>query len=188
MGSISAWINKMRAGDVEAAGGIWERYGQPLTNLARKQLPIRVRSIVDGDELANDALLVVVLGFKDGRWPDVHDRNHLWGLLTNITYRMALNEYRKSQRSRRPPINAQVELGEWNEPAARPPEIDVIATEQFEILIERLRLKEEILKPIALLTYQGYTYAEIARRLRCSTRKVARKVQLIRLTLESERS
>jgi RNA polymerase sigma factor (sigma-70 family) len=188
MGSISAWINKMRSGDVEAAGRIWERYGPPLTNLARKQLPIRLRSIVDGDDLANDALCVVVIGFKDGRWPDVHDRNHLWGLLTKITYRMACNEYRKSQRSRRPPIDARVELGGRNEPTARPPEIDAIASEQFEILIERLRLKEEILKPIALLIYQGYTYAEIARRLQCSKRKVARKVQLIRLTLEPEGS
>ncbi len=184
MGSISGQMQLIRSGDVEAAAVIWQRYGPRLTNVARRQIPTNLRSIVDGDDLANEALTVVVMGFKEGRWPHVQDRHLLWGLLAKITYNRALHEIKKSRRKRRPPAHAQVPLDDLNVPFVPPEEFDLMAAEQFKILIEHLAAKDKVLETIALLICDRYTYAEIAGKLGCSTRSVARKVVIIRHTLE----
>ena len=37
-GSVSRWINGLKAGDIEAAQRLWERYADQLIRLARRKL------------------------------------------------------------------------------------------------------------------------------------------------------
>ena len=46
-----------------------------------RKLPIWLRRIVDGDELANSAMCSVIMGLREGRFQDLHDRDDLWALL-----------------------------------------------------------------------------------------------------------
>ncbi len=136
--------------------------------------------------MANSAIYSVILGLRDGRFPDLHDRDGLWALLACITARKTVHELDRASRKKRLRAGMRQPLGEELEAPDPPPDLAVIAAERFEILIERLRLKDEVLATIALAKFEQYTNEEIARRLGCSCRRVARKLELIRKTWETE--
>ncbi len=185
-GSITGLIEGMRSGNDEAAQVIWTRYSPRLAALAAERLPVWLRCAVDGDDVANSAIYSVILGLKDGQFPELHDRDGLWALLACITVRKAIREIARASRQKRLPRERQVPLAEGIQAPGLPPDLRVMAAEGFEILIERLRLKDELLVTIALMKFEGYTNEEIARRLGCSCRRVARKLDLIRKTWETE--
>jgi DNA-directed RNA polymerase specialized sigma24 family protein len=185
-GSITDWIDGTKLGDPEAARRIWERYSTRLSALARQRLPGCVRAVVDGEDLANSAFRYFLAGAQEGRFPDLIDRDGLWALLARITVWKANNEIKSAGRQKRPPPWAQVPLEDGVVPAVPPPVLEVMAAEQFQILIERLRVKDELLKSIAIWKFEGDTDQEIAQRLRCSRRRVARKLAMIRMILETE--
>lgn len=174
------------AGDSEAARSIWDRYSARLAALARERLPAWLRQVVDGDDVANNAFHCLVVGSREGRFPEVKDREDLWAHLALITVRRAINEVKGARRKRRPPPQSRVPLGEGMAGAGPPPDLEMMAAEGFDALIALLRLKDGVLADIALWKFEGYTHEEIARRLGCSCRKVARKLELIRMTLERE--
>jgi RNA polymerase sigma factor (sigma-70 family) len=185
-GSITGWIGGLKSGDYEAARRIWERYSPRLSKLASKRLPDRLRYVVDGEDIANSVFRDLVVGLQEGRFANLHDRGDLWTLLACITVRRAINEVKRASRQRRPPPSAQVTLGGELVAPGPPPDLIVMAAEQFEILLEHLGRKEEELRCIALWKFEGYTHEEIAGRLGCSCRRVARKLELIRMVLEAE--
>jgi DNA-directed RNA polymerase specialized sigma24 family protein len=185
-GSITGLLGGMKRGDADAARLIWERYSTRLAALARERLPACLHSVVDGDDVANSAFHSFVVGAREGRFPCLADRDGLWRLLACITVRKALDEIQSAGRQKRTPPGAQVALSEEIASPAPPPDLEVIAAEQFQILMERLRFKEEILKQIALWKFEGHTHEEIARRLGCSCRKIVRKLEVIRLTWQAE--
>jgi RNA polymerase sigma factor (sigma-70 family) len=176
----------MRLGDSEAARRIWERYSPRLSELASQRLPDKLRCVVDGEDLANSVFCDLLVGLQEGRFADLHDRGGLWALLACITVRKAINEVKHASRQRRPSPFDQVPIDEGFIAAGPPPDLVLMAAEQFEILLERLRRKDEELRRIALWRFEGYTSREIARRLGCSHRRVARKLELIRMVLETE--
>jgi hypothetical protein len=51
--SITEWITHLRAGDLEAARPLWERYFERLVHLARARL--RPGGDVDGEDVALSA-------------------------------------------------------------------------------------------------------------------------------------
>jgi DNA-directed RNA polymerase specialized sigma24 family protein len=176
----------MKSGDDMAAQLIWMRYSPRLAALARQRLPVWLRCAVDSDDVANSALYSVILGLRDGQFPNLHDRDGLWALLACITVRKAIGEIASASRQKRLPRGARVPLDEGLLARDAPPDLRVMAAERFEILIERLRLKDDVLATIALSKFEGHTNEEIARRLGCSCRRVARKLELIRKTWETE--
>jgi DNA-directed RNA polymerase specialized sigma24 family protein len=180
MGSVSTWINQARHGDGLAAGKLWERYGVRLTNMARGSLPLNLRLIVGGEDLANDAMWVVVKGLGINRWSNVKNRHQLWGLLKKTAYFKARNAIRDE--GRRPSIDPCAEVDDPGraERDARSPILTMIAEEEFERLLRRLGEREEILEAIARGIAQEETKGEIAARLGCSVRKVERKIDKIR--------
>jgi DNA-directed RNA polymerase specialized sigma24 family protein len=185
-GSISGLIEGMRSGNDMAAQLIWARYSPRLAALAAERLPVWLRCAVDSDDVANSAIYSVILGLKEGRFPDLHDRDGLWALLACITVRKAIKEVASASRQKRLAPKRRVPLEEGIKAPEHSPDLRVMAAEGFEILIERLRLKDEVLATVALLKFEGYTNEEIARRLGCSCRRVARKLELIRKTWETE--
>lgn len=183
---ITGWIGGIKSGDDEAIRKIWEHYSPRVVALARERLPVWLRSIVDGDDVANDAMCSVIMGLQGGRFPELQDRDDLWALLACITARKAINQINMAQRQKRPPAKAGLPLGEELIAPDPPPDLLWIAAEQFELLIDCLHRKDELLETIALWKFEGCTNQEIARRLNCSDRRVARKLELIRMTWETE--
>jgi DNA-directed RNA polymerase specialized sigma24 family protein len=186
-GSITILIGGMRLGDDEAARRIWQRFSPRVAALARQKLPVWLRRIVDGDDLANSAMCNVFLGLREGRFRDLRDRDDLWALLACITVQKAHNEIAKALCQKRLPPDVTAALTDQIESADLPPDLIVMAAEQFKILIDLLRNKEAILEPIALWKLEGYSNDEIAERLACSRSKVARKLELIRKTWQGEK-
>jgi DNA-directed RNA polymerase specialized sigma24 family protein len=64
------------------------------------------------------------------------------------------------------------------------PEFAAIMAEECRGLLGRLR--DESLRAVALLRMEGFTNEEVAQRLGCSLRTVARKMELIRRSWSSE--
>jgi DNA-directed RNA polymerase specialized sigma24 family protein len=157
-----------------------------LSELALKRLPDRLHRVVDGEDIANSVFCDLVVGLQEGRFADLHDRDDLWALLACITVRKAINEVKRALRQRRPPPSARVPLVEEFVAPGPPPDLVVMAAEQFEILLEHLQRKDATLKSIALWKFEGFTNQEIGGRLGCSCRRVARKLELIRMILEAE--
>jgi len=59
-----------------------------------------------------------------------------------------------------------------------PPDLEVVAKEEIERLLDRL--KNAKLRSIAIWKWEGYTVDEIAAMLDCTPRTIARKLCLIR--------
>jgi DNA-directed RNA polymerase specialized sigma24 family protein len=185
-GSISGFIGKMRSGDEEAARKIWDRFSPRLAALARERLPVWLQCVVDGDDVANSAMCSVIMGLREGRFPALQDREDLWALLACMTVRKAINEIETaSRRKRRPRIRTEP-LDENMVALHLSPDLACKAAEQFERLIDRLHEKDGLLETIALWKFEGYSSVEIARRLGCSSRRVARKLDLIRMICQEE--
>jgi DNA-directed RNA polymerase specialized sigma24 family protein len=185
-GSITRFIGAMRSGDDEAARNIWNRYSPRLAALARERLPVWLQCVIDGEDVANTAMCSVIMGLRGGRFPGLHDREGLWALLACITVRTAINEVEKASRHKRRSGRASEALDENIVAPGLPPDLTLKAAEQFERLIDRLRDKEGQLGTIALWKFEGYTSDEIANRLGCSSRRVARKLDLIRMIWEED--
>jgi RNA polymerase sigma factor (sigma-70 family) len=185
-GSITILIGGTKSGDDEAARRIWQRFSPRVAALARKKLPVWLRRVVDDEDLANNAMCSVIMGLREGRFQELHDRDQLWALLAFVTVKKARNEIAKASCQKRPPPGASMPLTEEIVAPDHPPDLIVRAAEQFELLIKSLRSNEAILEPIALWKFEGYTNEEIAERLGCSRSKVARKLELIRKTWQRE--
>jgi DNA-directed RNA polymerase specialized sigma24 family protein len=185
-GSITKLIGRTKSGDDEAATRMWQRFSPRVAALARQKVPIWLQCFIDGDDLANSAMCSVIMGLREGRFPELRDRDDLWALLAFITVRKARNEITKASCQKRPPQGVGTQLSDQMVSPDLPPDLIVRAAEQFKVLIDLLRDKDAILEPIALWKFEGYTTDEIAERLGCSRSKVARKLELIRKTWQRE--
>ena len=185
-GSITNWIGVTRSGDDEAARRIWQHFSPRVAALARQRLPVWLRRIVDGDDVANSAMCSVIMGLREGRYQELRDRDELWALLAFVTVQKARNEIAKASCQKRLAPGTTEPVTQEIVAPDRPPDLIVRAAEQFQFLIKLLRSKEAILEPIALWKFEGYSNDEIAQRLGCSRSKVARKLELIRKTWEGE--
>lgn len=185
-GSVTLMIGDLRKGDENAAQQIWDRYSPRLAALARLRLPARFRSVLDGEDIACQALETVVMGLNEGKFPDLRDRDDLWALLACVTVRKARNDVKHATRQKRAPIGAREPLDENLVAPTPAPDLSVMAAEQFEFLLERLARADESLRIIAYWRFEGYTREQIADRMGCSKQKVIRKLELVRKILAAE--
>ena len=99
-GSVTHWLEELRAGESVAAQELWNRYFTSLTTLAQS----RLRSL---DRVAEwrgrrvSALKSVMLGIQANRFPDLTDRTSLWPLLVTITARKSIDEMRRQLAGKR---------------------------------------------------------------------------------------
>lgn len=193
-GSITLWLRGLQAGDHAAAQPLWERYFDRLVRLARARLKtLRCSAVADEEDAALSAFESFCQGVDRGRFPHLADRDDLWRLLVVITARKLLAQSRREQRQKRggglvvsesdlPPFGSQEESKLLDhvigpEPT---PEFAAIVAEGYCDLIARLG--DETLKKVAIDRMEGYTNDEIADRLGCARRTVARRLELIRAT------
>jgi DNA-directed RNA polymerase specialized sigma24 family protein len=184
--SVSALIERLEAGDHEAAQPLWERYYPRLVELARKHLRGTLRRAADEEDVALSAFDSFCRGVEGGRFPQLKDRDGLWALLVLITVRKAADLANYNRRERRGSGQVRGDsalgpLGDEREAADPTPDVAVQLAEEFQGLLDRLGNDE--LRSIAVWRLEGYTNAEIAERLGRAEVSVGRRLRLIRKIL-----
>jgi RNA polymerase sigma factor (sigma-70 family) len=188
--SVTHWLESLKAGDPAAAQQLWRRYFEALVRLARARLRGAPRAVADEEDAALSAFDSFCRGVAHGRYPRLDDRDDLWRLLVVITERKALDQAQHHRRKKRGGKNLGAsdqadadgqEGGLAGRPSPEPtPEFAALVADECRRLLDQLR--DEPLRHVAQLRMEGYTREEIADRLGCSLRTVARKVELIRRT------
>jgi RNA polymerase sigma factor (sigma-70 family) len=189
-GSVTAWIDHLRAGDRAAAQPLWERYFQRLVGLAQAKLRRRLPTAMAGPEdVALSAFDSFCRGAEQGRFPQLSDRDDLWHLLLVITERKAIDlvNHEKAQKRGEGKVRHEVSIaGEstvtapFDKIAGREPTPEEAAqvAEQCRRLLDILA--DETLRTVAVAKMEGCTNEEIAKRLKCSVPTVERKLNRIR--------
>lgn len=198
-GSVTGWLGDLRAGDGAAVQPLWERYYVRLVRLARAKLRMARRAAAEDEEdAALSAFNSFCAGVARGRFPRLADRDDLWRLLVVITARKAGAQLQREGRQKRGGGRVR---GASDLPAAGPggetgdvlatimgpgptPEFAAAAAEECRRLLDLLG--DDELRKVALDRMEGYSNDEIAGRLGCARRTVARRIDLIRKTWEGE--
>lgn len=186
---VTAWIDGMRCQETQSTRQAWQHYYQRLVELAGRRLPHGVRRDFDEEDVALSAFDSLCRGLADGRYPDLADRDSLWGLLIVITSRKARARLRKHNAQKRGGGRVQGESVFEARPGdnigqavgAEPtPEFAAEVAEEVEHLLGQL--PDETTRQLAVLKMEGYTNDEAAGRLGCSRTTVERRLRLIRKT------
>ena len=182
-----SWIERVKAGDEEAARQLWDRYFPQLVQLARRRLvqnPLRVES---GEDVALSAMKSFCKAAAQGRFPQLHDDVGLWRLLCSITRQKAIDAVRRSQAAKRQAV--VLDEGQFDG-AGGGRALENVADPAATVIDEWRRLFQLLddaeLETIALAKLDGFTNPEIAAQLGCGVRTVERRLSLIRMTWNRE--
>jgi DNA-directed RNA polymerase specialized sigma24 family protein len=179
-GSISRWLDQLRAGDQEAAARLWQRYFERLVQVARGKLLGAPRAAADEEDVALSALDSLCRGVAEGRFPQLFDRDGLWRLLVVLTARKAAHLKRDAGRLKRggqAAAGVEIDLEQLLD-AGPTPAFAAEMLEESQCLLDRLG--DEELCSVALWKMEGFSNEEIAGRLGCGLRSVGRKLRVIR--------
>jgi DNA-directed RNA polymerase specialized sigma24 family protein len=167
-GSVSRWIDALRAGDRAAAQHLWNRYFRELVVLASAKLRAAPRRAADEEDVALSAFDTFCRRAAQGRFPDLVDRDGLWRLLMVITARKAAHLIRDAGRQKRggsESAAADSEDGLLDQVLSREPNPEFAAEVADECQRLLRKLTDPGLESIALWRMEGYTVDEIAGRL-----------------------
>jgi DNA-directed RNA polymerase specialized sigma24 family protein len=193
-GSVTALVERVKAGDHEAVRLLWQRYFPRLVALARQKLQAVPRRVADEEDAALSAFDSFCRRAEKGQFPDLKDRDSLWALLVVLTARKAADLVKHQHREKRgggmvhgdSALQPAEDSGpggfddlESDEPT---PEEAAILAEEVENLLGRLR--EPALRQVAVWKLEGYTNVEIAQRQGCSLPTVERRLAIIRRLLQ----
>jgi DNA-directed RNA polymerase specialized sigma24 family protein len=181
-GSITNWLSKLQAGQSEAAEPLWKRYQAKLVSIATQQLDESPDRSVDGEDLVQSSFGNVCLAVQNGKYPDIDNREDLWGLLYIATvnrvrqYYRELNALKRSHGSSSQAIDPSI-LADLQTPFAEAQTADLI-----EYLLSRLDLEDpsHLLRQIALLYLDDYSASSIAKLLHKRKTSVLISLRLIR--------
>ena len=196
-GSVTRWVTALKGGDAAAAQPLWERYHRRLVALAREKLRSARRRAADEEDVVQSAFHSFFRGVARGRFPQLNDRDNLWRLLVVITARKALDqlahEHSRRQGGGTLPGESRIYPGDSGgdeaalEQVVGPeptPEFAAQVAEEYQRLLDLLG--DDTLRRVAVWKMEGLTADEIAERLDCSRRTVARKLEAIRVIWGSE--
>ena len=188
-GSVSRWLEGLRAGDAADIERLWDRYFHHLVALAGTRLPGHVRRDSDEEDVALGAFHSFCERAARGQFPRLDDRDDLWRLLSTITVRKAIRAVRHQARQKRGggrvvgesalQLGGEIDKGLAQFIDREPtPESAVQFAEDVERLLDDLG--NATLRTIALRKLEGHSSTEIAAELGISARSVDRKLELIR--------
>jgi DNA-directed RNA polymerase specialized sigma24 family protein len=193
-GSVSGWLDGLKAADPVAVQQLWERYFQRLVRLARKHLQGQRPGLADEEDVALSVFDSFCRGAGAGRFPRLDDRDNLWRLLVVLTARKASHLVRDQSRQKRggkvvpvpvpaDPSGDQTTLEQIlsREPT---PEFAAQVADQYQQLVACL--SDQTLAAVVSWKMEGYTNEEIAQKLACTPRSVYRKLGIIRGLWEKE--
>src|SRR4051794_17553692 len=191
-GSVTLWIDRLKAGDHAAAQDLWERYFRRLVGLARHKLRGAPRLPADEEDVALSAFDSFCRGAETGRFPRLADRDDLWRLLVVLTARKASDLVQHERRQKRgggrvsgesafltPGTDLEEEAGMARVIGDEPtPEFAAQVAEEYRRLLDVLG--DDELRWVAQWKMEGYTNSEIATRLGCAEPTVERRLRVIR--------
>ena len=191
--SVTMWIAELKSSSADGTvvQQLWERYYGQLVHLARAKLSVRIRRVVDEEDIALSAFDTFCRAAAANRFPKLDDRDDLWKLLFRITHRKALQAVKFQRRLKRGggvlhgesvfdgvAADGMAGLSEYAVDAEPTPDF---ATELAEAFDGRLAaLDDETLRQIAIGKLEGKTNDALAVELGCSPRTVKRKLWVIR--------
>jgi RNA polymerase sigma factor (sigma-70 family) len=188
-GSVTAWIDQLRAGDRAAAQRLWQGYFQRLVGLARKKLRRAPRGMADEEDVALSAFDSFCRGAEQGRFPQLSDRDDLWHLLLVIIERKAIDlvNHEKAQKRGKDLVRHEGSLAgdslitaPFDKVAAPEP-----TPEQAVQVAEKLRALLDVLendrqREVAVAKMEGCTNEEISKRINRAVPTVERDLKRIR--------
>lgn len=189
---ISGWIRRLRDGDEDAAAQIWNKYFDRILEIAKRSLKHSPARVTDEEDVAVLAMNSLLMGIKEGRFPELDRRDQLWRLLMVITTRKAAAAIERDHRQKRgsgevrgdsamiaPEFEDSILKGfdridgEYDSPSWPA----LMADETKELM--RI-LPDETSRQLALLKMEGHTHEEIAEKLKCNVRTIERRLKQIR--------
>jgi DNA-directed RNA polymerase specialized sigma24 family protein len=181
-GSVTVWLEAMKAGDAQAAQRLWEGYFQKLVGLARQKLTGRPRAVADEEDVALSAFDSFCRGAAGQRFPQLCDRHDLWQILVLLTVRKTCRLIQHERTLKRGggavrQLSALEEVGQEVMGGEPTPEFAVQFAEEYR---RRLAGLDADLQRVALAKMEGYTNAEVAVQLGVVERTVERRLELIR--------
>lgn len=179
-GSITKWISRLRSGEEEAAERLWQAYFARMVQHAGGMLDAAQMRSGDEEDAALSAFKSFCFGARDGRFPQLVDRDNLWPLLVAITSNKCVDIVRHDQRKKRG--GGAIESLEFIDVIDREPtpEFVVQLKDELDRLLVRLDgTGDAALRSVALWKLDGMTTTEIAEKMGCVRRTVERKLQLI---------
>lgn len=193
--SVTRWIAGLKTGDDDAVRRVWQRYFELLVRVARNRLRGAPRVVADEEDAALSAFDSFCRGAAHGLYLVLDDREDLWRLLVVITERKALDQVQRQRQQKRgggksigtlDSSHSHKEIGSNGRVTSQEsnPELIAMMADECHALLARLR--DESLRQVAHLRLEGYTSEEIAGRIGCSVRSIARKLELIRRTWLAE--
>jgi RNA polymerase sigma factor (sigma-70 family) len=194
--SISQWILGVKEDRSQAVDALWNQYFDRLVLLARQRLASQPRRAADEEDVALSAFASFCRAAKEGRFPDLSDRDGLWRVLFTITAQKAIDQVRYDGRAKRGGGRVRGESvldhldrlsqGRGLEQVigdSPTPEFAAMMAEQCDRLLGQLN---DDLRQVAVAKMEDYTNEEIADRLDCSVSTVERSLRLIRKIWEKE--
>lgn len=192
---VTEWLDRLQAGDAEAARRLWEGYFGKLVALARARLRAAPRAAADEEDVALSVFDSFFHGAEAGRFPRLNDRHDLWQVLSMLTQRKAVSLARRERRQKRGGGNvvqasALAKGDEAHDPLAGiptselEPQLAALVTDECRRLLDMLG--DDTLRRIALWKMEGHTNAAIAGKIECVEKTVERKLKLIRDIWEGE--
>jgi RNA polymerase sigma factor (sigma-70 family) len=183
-GDVTHWLRELKAGERQAVQKLWERYYRTLVSLARKKLGDLPRRAAESEDVALSAFDSFVRRAEQGRFPRLEDRGDLWQLLVMITRRKSIDlinhEGCERRDWRRLQENGHADGSLLSSLLGREPDPAFAAEVAEECRRLLAGLGDDTLRALAVNKLEGYSNAELARRLGWSLAKVERKLARIR--------
>jgi RNA polymerase sigma-70 factor (ECF subfamily) len=169
--SLDAMLEKLSAGDAEAAALVFHTYEPVLRAMVRRRLSPPLRAKFDSMDVVQSVWADVLIGFRGNRRAFT-SRAHLRAFLARVTYNHFINHYRHHgvAIARERPLHDEesTELPVSNQP--RPSEV----AQAEELWQDMLKLCPPSRREVLELKRQGLTLAEIASRTGLQERNIRR--------------
>lgn len=166
-GSVTHWLNQLQVGQSQAAEPIWKRYQAKLVSIASQQLDKNPDRSVDGEDLVQSSFRNVFLAVQNGKYPNIDNREDLWGLLYIATVNRVRQHYRELNALKRSHISSSRATDPTILEDLQTPFAEAQAADLLEYLLSRLDLEDpsHLLRQIALLYLDGHAASSIAKQL-----------------------
>lgn len=173
---MSSWLARFQSAEPGYETEVVERYTLRLLELARRQLPERVRRRVDPEDIVQSVYRSFFRRLNDGQF-NFDDSHDIWRLLAAITFRKSKNAVKFHHRQRRD-VRRDVSLPQDDAGPGDPAFEEALGAEDVATLydcLERLLAGlPENYREIVVMRLESQPIEVIARRVKRSRRTVLR--------------